>query len=590
MSAATLPRTRDRQQLMAWVNNQKKAPLSVAQVAALDSIYPAWRKTLNGTWFSNLEEVEAFLADSRRFPRAGCKEPAEKRIGIWLAAQRYRSAVLTPDRKKLLDDRLPGWNKSADEAWNERFEEVRALIEKLGRLPHTTSKDAKERKGAAWLHRHLRFPESDPRVQTLNERIPGWNAMTLDNKWTMKLDALVAFIAEYGRMPTQHEKSREHKLLGSWLNGQRQAADMPIRRREQLDKRAAGWDRTANEKWQDSFDFVVEYFARNGSLPNERSEDKQTAFAGRWVGTQRTILAKLPPQRLAALDAELPGWRTTKEDRWSNMLDYVVAFEETHGTLPNSNSEDAREARAGTWLQVQKQGKNLTTERRASLDARLPRWNETQEDIWRRRLRDTEAFCKEHGRRPRQDATSAKEKFLAHWYRNNAAEKLSPAREKLWLAADLGDRRTKAQVWDDTLSEVARFRSTHGRFPTAAGGESGERPIAAWLTYQRGKKSTMDPVRRKALDGSLPGWDTSLDDVWDSKLKQCVSFFQENGRLPVLAKHVGAAEQKLGQWLIDQRKPKRTKRPDRVRKLDEQLPGWLTGAVNGQSECVDLAA
>jgi hypothetical protein len=513
MGTETPPRTRDRQQLIAWASRQKKAPLSAAQATAMDSVYPAWRQTLNGAWFTKLEAVEAFFAADGRFPRAASAEPSEKRIGIWLAAQRAKSELLSAERRKLIDERLPGWNIS--------------------------------------LH---------------------------DSRWNQRLDALVEFIAGHDRTPTAKENDKASRTIGVWLNTQRHASDMPDHRKEQLDVKVPGWNRTTEDKWKEEFDFVVAYCSQHGRLPTDHPQDPRITAAAQWVRTQRTNAGNMPQCRVESLDAALPGWRLRNADKWTAMLDYVAEFEMKQGRLPNSKSPDKEEARAGSWLTNQRSGIGVTPEREATLDARLPRWRESAKDrAWHRNLRDTESFYKNHGRRPLPNASDPAEKALGAWYRNNAAtstaKTLTPERKAAWQSAELGDRRTRNQIWNDNLQAVRQFRTEHGRFPFPSGKEPGEERIALWLSYQRNGR--IDAERRKEIDTLLPGWDITLRDQWDIRFQECCSFVAEQSRFPSRSgRDSTPQERKLGQWIADQRIPKAQQRGDRIQQLDERLPGW----------------
>lgn len=524
MTAATPPRTRDRQQLLAWANRQKKAPLSTAQVTAMDSIYPAWRQTLNGSWFSSLEKVEAFYTENHRFPRAASKEPTERRLGTWLATQRFRCEQMTDERRKVIDERLPGWN-------------------------------------------------------TGRKRVP------LESQWNQRLDALVEFIADHGRTPTAKEKDRASRTIGTWLATQRHVAHMADHRREQLDMKVPGWNRTAEDKWKDEFDFVVAYFSQHGRLPTDNTRDTRVTTAAQWVRTQRASAATMPQHRVESLDAALPLWRVVRNtDKWTAMLDCVTEFKMEQDRLPNGNSPDKEEARAGSWLNNQRAGIGMTPEREATLDERLPWWRESTKDLaWHRKLRATESFYRSHGRRPLPDATDPAEKALGMWYRNNAtanaARKRTPERQAAWEAAELGDRRTRDQIWNDNLEAVRLFRTEHGRFPFPSGREPGEEEIALWLSYQRHEKLVAE--RRSAMDAVLPGWDVTLRDQWGIRLEDCCNFVAEHSRFPSRGGLASTPhERKLGQWIYEQRTPRAHKRADRIQLLDERLPGWRGGRAS----------
>jgi uncharacterized protein CbrC (UPF0167 family) len=571
MSVATLPRTRNKDQVLAWANRQKNAPLSTAQAAAMDSVYPEWRKTINGVWFTNLEAVEAFVAAHGFFPRAGVKDPAEKAIGIWLATQRYRVNLLSADRIKLLEERLPGWNKSKEEAWNERLDEVCAIVAALGRLPKYTEKDPEAKKAQAWIRNHRAHPDTDWRVITLNERLPGWNFSTQD-LWSATVDAVAAFVATHDRMPTQHEKSRVDKSLGTWLNGQRCERNLSAYRRGELDRRLPGWDRTAEDKWNDALDFVVAFYGTHDKLPNGKSADAAEAFHGRWIRTQNRDADAVLPHRQAILDERLPVWRNKRDERWTIMLEKVVAFLSDNGRMPSSNASEPDEAAAGRWVVQQRQGIRVTPAREEVLRARLPQCLAKRGDTWTEKLHETVRFFAEHGRMPGNSTKDQAERRLATWLQRNRSKPQSAERISA-LDTHLPQWRVSSEdVWNGRLEYVAAFWAANGRFPAHCAKDKQERKHAIWLSNQK-ITASKDPARAALLRERLPAWGRSYDDIWNDHLKNLIAFVGEHGRFPTGSKTGEPDEFEQAQWLNHQRRNEKLKAA-REAVLDEKLPGW----------------
>lgn len=381
MSTPTHPRTRNRDQILKWASHQKKVPLSAAQATAMDSVYPDWRKTRNGAWYTKLEAVEAFVADKGYIPRAAAKDPAEKRLGIWAETQRYRAAMLSADRIKLLNERLPGWDRSAHDAWSERLEEVCCIVKKIGRVPDTFEAEAESRLAGIWLNKHTKLPESDAKSAILNSRIPGWDDDHSERRWNDNVEALVSFVAAHHRFPNQADKVQESRRLGAWLSNNRHASGrVSPQHRADLDRRVPGWDMSAEDKWGARLELAVTYFAQHGRLPSIHADDRAVAASGRWVGIQRRAGDSLPSRRQVALDAKLPAWRDRRDDKWDAMLEYAVTFESANGHLPSKVKDDKEQRRAAQWLQSQKMGTGMTPAREQQLDARIPRWREASRD------------------------------------------------------------------------------------------------------------------------------------------------------------------------------------------------------------------
>lgn len=172
MSAATLRRVRPRDQIMAWARRQRHQPLSAEQAAALDRTYPGWRHSKDEIWYARLEALEAFVRSTGRYPSQRAADPDERLIGVWLKNNRTGGIQSTPERRAVIDSRLPGWNPTREDAWATRLDEVAALVAGLGRLPRRSG-SLEERTARRWLDRQVN--ESPDRHEAIRARIPDWS-------------------------------------------------------------------------------------------------------------------------------------------------------------------------------------------------------------------------------------------------------------------------------------------------------------------------------------------------------------------------------------------------------------------------------
>lgn len=168
-------RTRPRDQQMAWARRQRGVHLSALQSDALDSVFPSWRHSHDGIWCARLDAVEAFFKDTGHYPSQRASDPEERTIGMWLKNNRLGGVQSSPERRAIIDLRLPGWNPSADEVWAARLDEAVSLVAGLGRMPRSSGSPA-ERRVRRWLETQAASAGagSDSRRQTLDDRLSGW--------------------------------------------------------------------------------------------------------------------------------------------------------------------------------------------------------------------------------------------------------------------------------------------------------------------------------------------------------------------------------------------------------------------------------
>ncbi|WP_425864747.1 Helicase associated domain protein [Arthrobacter sp. TWP1-1] len=122
--------------------------------------------------------------------------------------------------------RGPDWPTTR---WQHCYKAAQEFYKLNGRLP-IDDDVAAEHKLVAWLDSqratHRSGALSAIKV-TLMDMIPGWEGTApqtiLDDRWRQRLEELVAFVAETGRMPRYKRHSSEHEhALGVWIHTQHQ--------------------------------------------------------------------------------------------------------------------------------------------------------------------------------------------------------------------------------------------------------------------------------------------------------------------------------------------------------------------------------
>lgn len=370
MSTSSLFGGRTRAQILAFASQQKHRVLSSEQAAAMDAVFPAWRQTFSGIWYSRLESVESFHASNGFFPRTSANESDEKKLGSWIATQRYRAASLPADRIVLLDQRLPGWRKTNNEIWHERLAEVRALVVKNGRFPTlAAAADADEYAAYSWIKGNKRLPSGDPRRVILDEEFPYWNE-SLDARWERNLIIAKEYYDVHGRIPPQTEKS-----CGSWISVQKHRATPEHRAR--INAAIPGWDKSPEDKWEDALSFTVAFLSTHGRLPSYGGKEPGESFHYQWLSGQRKAKNTMPSSRKLQLDESIPRWTLNGLDAagetWHIKFAACKAFFVERGRFPSlSRKSTVDEKVLSTWLH--NQIKTRVAGRHDLLDHELPGW------------------------------------------------------------------------------------------------------------------------------------------------------------------------------------------------------------------------
>ncbi|MEK6310553.1 MAG: helicase associated domain-containing protein [Curtobacterium sp.] len=144
------------------------------------------------------------------------------------------------------------------------------------------------------------------------------------------------------------------------------------------------------------------------------------------------------------------------------------------------------------------------------------------------------------------------------------------------------------RAWLQNARAVERFVGRAGRFPPySSSAEEGPR-LGVWLNNQRlysraWSKRTLPEWRRHWLDEHLPGWDTISQRraVWEDALDDVAEEVAARGSMSLPLQTRGRRSKiRIDNWLYRQRAELAAGALDdeRVRALDDRLPGWRDGA------------
>lgn len=294
-----------------------------------------------------------------------------------------------------------------------------------------------------------------------------------------------------------------------------------------------------------------------------------------WATHQKNV--SLDAAQAAALDSIYPRWRQSYGDAWLKKLEASAAFFSLNGRFPVSKSQNPSERALGTWISRQRQQRDLLKEEWVEqLDACLPGWSKNFHDVWDERLTRTAAFYSENKRLPSANSSDLAERRLGNWlvavkHKRGAesAERIQSldARLPVW-------RKTQDDFWHERLDSVAAFVVERGRFPVGKSTDADERKNGIWLQVYRANPHKLDAAKLALMDERIPGWNRTLEDVWNHNLEQCVSIHSAEGRFPSVAKNSSPEEKAAGFWLFAQRRRMIKLTPRRLETLDARLPGW----------------
>ncbi|HEX9087867.1 MAG TPA: helicase associated domain-containing protein [Arthrobacter sp.] len=127
--------------------------------------------------------IAAFRRERGTWPSPAAASVHERTLGVWLNTQRIDAGRKTIDlfRLEVLDEELPGWQVTAEDAWLASAREASSFLLLHGRQPSMAGPECGERLIATWLKTNqsaerLGMLRPD-RGTWLDSHCPGWRSL-----------------------------------------------------------------------------------------------------------------------------------------------------------------------------------------------------------------------------------------------------------------------------------------------------------------------------------------------------------------------------------------------------------------------------
>jgi hypothetical protein len=418
---------------------------------------------------------------------------------------------------------VPGWTWDAvADKWEEGFARLVDYVEqnRHARVPQSYRVDGFKLGGWVTLQRQTyREGKLEADRQRRLEEVPGWTWDAVADKWEEGFARLVDYVEQnrHARVPKSYTVDGYN--LGQWVANQRGFHDRGTldADRERRLKELSGWTwDTVADKWEESFDQLVDYVRRHGHARIPQSYKVNSYDLGGWADSQRRHRTKgtLDADRERRLHA-LPGWAWEPQvARWEENFDRLLDYVERHGhaRVPQSYRDEGYQL--GVWVAAQRQlfGDGLLASDR------------------RRRLQE-----------------------LSGWTWNTLIDK-----------------------WEEGFRRVVDYVELHGHARVPSSYTVGGYKVGGWVLQQRQShsKGTLDADRERRLQ-ALPGWTWDPHaDKWEEGFRKLSDYIECHGHARVPSTY-SVNGFRLWPWVHNQRgrHTRGTLEPDREYRL-EQLPGW----------------
>lgn len=219
---------------------------------------------------------------------------------------------------------------------------------------------------------HLRAARAaDPALRAAHEKATAPKTSRVTYQGLDRMKELIAAVQETGRYPSQYASDLSERTLAAWLKRRRseaRAGTLAPACREGLNV-LPDWEGTPRTvvfqtRWQDRLAALTAYRAAGKDWPLHEGTTGEEHQLGVWLPRQRFELRRgeLDPNKVAALDEAVPGWRTGRkggskaaEARWQDRLAALATYRAAGQNWPRFKAKaGSEEHQLGVWLHAQR--------------------------------------------------------------------------------------------------------------------------------------------------------------------------------------------------------------------------------------------
>ncbi len=258
-------------------------------------------------WDENKKALLTFVVDRERMPSTIGKDTDEKRLAHWYSGQLKKIKSAEHDfYKKFSENEIVknAMDKTIRERgidkWGESNKALLKFVDDNGKMPSKNSKDADEKRLAQWYNQQITKITSTKHdfYKKLSENEIVKNAMDKTirergiDKWDESKKALLKFVDDHERMPSDTHKDVDEKRLANWYSGQlkkiKSAEHDFYKKLSENEIVKNAMDKTIQErgidKWNENKKALMTFVVDRERMPSTISKDPGEKRLARWYG------------------------------------------------------------------------------------------------------------------------------------------------------------------------------------------------------------------------------------------------------------------------------------------------------------------
>jgi superfamily II DNA/RNA helicase len=268
--------------------------------------------------------------------------------------------------------------KNNTEIWEKRLEDIKKYIDINKKLPSNSDKDNEIKILGRWLStqkKNYKKKEQIMKNDIIYNKFTDFLEMYKDyfipniELWNNHFEKVVNYIKENNKIPSDKNKDKDIKLLGSWLTNQKtnyrlknriMKNDMIYNKFKNFLENYNKYLLSNEEVWYNNLEKVMQYIKENNKLPS--SESKDIKILGNWLSIQKNNYKKcVKIMKNDIIYKKFKDFQETykecflsNEEVWNNNLEKVIQYINMNDKLPSPTDKTKEINILGQWLSSQK--------------------------------------------------------------------------------------------------------------------------------------------------------------------------------------------------------------------------------------------
>jgi len=423
--------------------------------------------------------------------------------------------------------------------------------------------------------------------------------------WKNKLEKVKKYIDENNKRPSDKDKNKDIKILGSWVSNQ----TTNYNKKEQImkivniyntwtefinDNKYKKYVMSNEDAWLNNLNLVKKYIDENNKKPSYTNKNKDTKILGTWLSTQTKNYNK--KEYIMKTETIYNTWTEfinddkykkyvmSNEDAWFNNLNLVKKYIDKNNKTPSAIDKNKDIKILSTWLLTQTKNYNkkeqiMKTENIYNTwiefinDDKYKKYFITNEDTWVNNLNLVKKYIDENNKTPSYTDKNKDIKILGCWISNQT--KSYDKKEYImkteniyntWTEFINNDRYKKyfisnEDAWLNNLNLVKKYIDENNKKPMKHGKNNETKILGEWISTQTKNYNKKEQIMKTENiydmwtefinNNKYKKYFISNEDTWLNNLNLVKKYIDENNKKPsTIDKNKDTTI--LGYWLSNQ--------------------------------------